>query len=135
MATITGKAGYVEWGTNDAEVEFTEANEWSLDYSLESIDATQFASAGVTAKSAIIGLADWTVTVTSDVSDTVTPFSPSTTAASLLLYYDATHHFDSAATGAYLTGLSFTTPVGGKLTVIYTFQGTEGITSLWTTGG
>ena len=132
MATITGKLACVKFGTNASESELTEANEWSLDYNYDSVDVTQFSSSGVTAKSYIIGLADWTATVTADFDDAATPTAPSTTAASLLLYYDDDYWFDSGATGAYLTGLSITTPVAGKVSITYSFQGTGAITSLWT---
>ena len=131
MATITGKTGYVKFGTDTSESELTEASEWSIDYSIESIETTEFSSSGVTAKSYIMGLADWTATVTSDFDDAATPTAPSTTAASLLLYYDDTHFFDSAGTGAYLTGLSITTPVAGKIAITYSFQGNGAIASLW----
>lgn len=133
MATITGKKGHVKWGIDGFEIENQQVNEWSLDYGYEEVDTTQFSASGVTAKSHILGLADWTASITSNYSDLYTPLSPSATARSLLLYYDTTHYFESGSTGAYLTGYTITTPVAGKITVTYTFQGSGAITSLWTT--
>ena len=121
MATITGQNGVVKFGTDASETELTEAYEWSLDTKCDVHDMTTFSSSGVTAKTYVAGLKDFTATVNAYAEDE----APQTlgTKASLLLYTDGTDYWDTGGATALLSAVSTGVPIDGKATVVYTFVG------------
>ena len=116
MAHVAGKAGQVDTGSAVSGIK-----SWTLDYTVDMLETTDFADAGV--KSFIAGGSGW--------SGSFEGFKegvPQTIGASITLKL-----YEVAAgalwTGsAFITGISASAAIDGIVSYSYTFQGTSTLT-------
>ena len=116
MAHVAGKAGQVDTGSAVSGIK-----SWTLDYTVDMLETTDFADAGV--KTFVAGGSGWSGTF-EGYKDGV----PQTIGASITL------KLYEVAAGAYWTGAAFITGVSssaatdGIVSYSYTFQGTGALT-------
>jgi len=115
MAHLAGKSGYVDTGSAVAGLK-----SWTLDYTTDALETTDFADAGV--KSYITGGSGWTAT-----AEGYKEGAPQTQGASvtLKLYESATCYWSGTA---LVTQTSAGAAHDGVVTVSYSFQGTGALT-------
>ena len=120
MAHLSGKAGYVDTGTAVSGIK-----SWTLDYTSDALETTDFADAGV--KSYIVGGKGWSGSfegykegveqiLTADAASPVT----------LKLYEDATYYWTGSA---IITGVHSSASHDGIVSVSYDFVGIAGLTA------
>jgi len=112
VAHLAGKSGYVDTGTAVAGIK-----SWTLDYSSDALETTDFADAGV--KSYIIGGSGW-----SGSFEGFKEGAPQTLAGAsvtLKLYESATAYWSGSA---FLTGVHPSVGHDGVVSYSYDFQGT-----------
>ena len=115
---ISGKAGQV-----DAASEVLGVKSWTLDYTVDVLDATDFDDAGVRAY--IVGCSSWSGSF-EGFKDT-TPLPIAGAAVTIKLYESqAANQFWTGS--AYITGIHANTSHDGIVTYSYDFQGTAGLT-------
>jgi len=119
MAHLAGKAGYVSTGTAVSGIK-----SWSLDYTSDALEATDFADLGI--KSYIVGGRGWSGSFEGYKEGieqilTVIASSPVT----LSLYEDATYYWTGSA---IITGVHSSTSHDGIVSVSYDFVGIAGLT-------
>ncbi len=118
MAHISGKAGQV-----DAASAVTGIKSWTLDYTADTLETTDFADVGV--KTYIIGGSGWSGSF-EGFKDT-TPLPLAGAAVTLKLYESQTaNQFWTGS--AFLTGIHVNTSSDGIVTYSYDFQGTAALT-------
>jgi len=119
MAHLSGKTGYVYTAAAVSGIK-----SWTLDYTSDALETTDFADAGV--KSYIVGGRGWSGSfegykegveqiLTADAASPVT----------LKLYEDATYFWGG---NAIITGVHSSTPHDGMVSVSYDFVGIAGLT-------
>ena len=119
MAHLSGKAGKVDTGTAVAGIK-----SWTLDYTSDAIESTDFAAAGI--KEYIVGGKGWSGTfegykegvaqiLTADAASPIT----------LKLYEDATYFWTGSA---IITGVHATTSHDGIVSYSYDYVGVLGLT-------
>ena len=115
---ISGKAGQV-----DAASEVLGVKSWTLDYTADTLDATDFDDAGV--KAYIVGGSGWSGSF-EGYKDT-TPLPLAGAAVTVKLYESQTaNQFWSGS--AFITGIHINTSYDGVVTYGYDFQGTGALT-------
>ncbi len=121
MAHIHGKGGDL---AIDGGASTTGARNWTLDYTGDPVDVTDYANAGV--KAFIAGQTGWTGSF-EVVKDGAPPHSMN---ASVTFDFEEIQDDASATwTGAsIITGISVTTPIDGAVSYSYTIQGTGVLT-------
>ena len=118
MAHISGKAGQV-----DAASQVTGIKSWTLDYTADTLETTDFADVGV--KTYVIGGSGWSGSF-EGFKDT-TPLPLAGAAVTLKLYESQTaNQFWTGS--AFLTGIHVNTSSDGIVTYSYDFQGTAALT-------
>ncbi len=116
MAHVAGKAGYVSTGSTVAGIK-----SWTIDYTVETLETTDFADAGV--KSYLVGCSGWSGTF-----EGYKDGAPQTLAGSsitLRLYEDNNYLWTGTA---FITGVHATTSHDGIVSYSYDFQGTGALT-------
>jgi predicted secreted protein len=118
MAHILGKLGQV-----DAAAEVTGIKSWTLDYTQDLVDVTDFDDAGV--KTYIVGSSNWSGTF--EGYKDATPLGLSAAPIALKLYESQTlNQFWSG--NAYITGVHANVAHDGVVTYSYDYQGTGVLT-------
>jgi len=118
MSHYSGSAGQV-----DAASEVTGIKSWTLDYTVDVLETTDFDDAGV--KSYVVGCSGWSGTF-EGLKDGV-PLGLAGTAVNIAL--KETQTSTQKWTGsAFITGVSANTSNDGVVTYSYTFQGTGALT-------
>ncbi len=125
MTKFSGAKGYVGASTAIAGI-----NQWSMDYTVDMIETTDFSVAGVAAY--IPGINRWSGTF-SGFKDGAPKALGTTTAVDLWLLESATAAIASSETkvwkgSAYISGIHPTTNFDGIVSYAYDFQGTASIT-------
>jgi len=119
MAKIAGLSGYVGVSTAVAGI-----NQWSLDYTADMLETTDFSASGVAAY--IPGVSRWSGTF-SGYKDGAPQGLGVTAAVSLVLAESAST--DQRWSGlAYISGIHPTTNFDGVVGYAYDFQGTASLT-------
>jgi predicted secreted protein len=119
MAHRAGKAGQVDVGS-----EVTGIKSWSLDYTVDMLDTTDFGDSGV--RNFIAGCSSWSGTFEGYKDGT--PEDLTTGAAITLKLYE-TQEADEFWTGdAYITAAHPTASFDGIVSYSYNFQGTGALT-------
>jgi len=117
---ISGKAGQV-----DAASEVLGIKSWTLDYTVDTLDSTDFDDAGV--KAYIVGCSGWSGSFEGYKEGGVTPLTLAGAAVNLALKESQTD--TQKWTGsAYITGIHVNTSHDGIVTYSYDFQGTGAMT-------
>ena len=119
MAHLAGKAGYVDTGSAVSGIK-----SWTLDYTSDALETTDFADAGV--KSYIVGGKGWSGSFEgykegAEQILTASAASPVT----LKLYEDATYFWTGSA---IITGVHSSAAHDGVVSVSYDFVGVAGLT-------
>jgi len=119
MAHLAGKAGYVDTGSAVAGIK-----SWTLDYTSDALETTDFADAGV--KSYIVGGKGWSGSFEGYKEGqeqilTASAASPIT----LSLYESATAYWTGSA---IITGVHSSTSHDGIVSVAYDYVGVAGLT-------
>ncbi len=116
MAKLAGKAGFVDTVGSGAAGAVLGIKSWTLDYTTDALETTDFSVAGVRAY--IVGCSGW-----SGSFEGYKDAAPQTQGASLTLrlYENATCYWYGTA---LLTGTHPSTSFDGVVTVSYDFQGT-----------
>lgn len=119
---ISGKAGQV-----DAASEVLGIKSWTLDYTVDTLDATDFDDAGIRAY--IVGCSGWSGSFEGykDAANSppVLPLAGSTVQLKLYESQTASQFWTGLA---YITGIHVNTSHDGIVTYSYDFQGTAGLT-------
>ena len=115
MAHLSGKAGYVDIGGQISGIK-----SWTLDYTSDALETTDFADTGV--KSYIIGGSGWSGSFEGYKEGAAQALAGA--AITLKLYESATAYWSSAASGAFITGVHPSVSHDGIVSVSYDFQGT-----------
>ena len=116
MAAISGKGGSISFTGVTVEVK-----NWTLDASVDMLEATSFSDAGVERN--VVGIARWTATCVSNYDDTNT--ADLGDSASLTLTTTGAENWDGTA---ILSSLPVTTDVQGIIETTYTFTGNGALT-------
>lgn len=126
FGAITGQAGNVKIGTTAV----AEIDNWKLNISAEMLESTDFDSDGW--KEFIAGLKEWSGSFSGnwDMTDTAGQLAMqggliAGTLITLRLDVDGTHYYSGSA---FIKSGGIETPVGGKVTVSFDFQGTGALT-------
>ena len=118
MAHLSGKAGYVQSPNTVAGIK-----SWTLDYTVDTLDATDFDDAGVRAY--IVGCSGWSGSF-EGFKDT-TPLPLAGAAVTVKLYESQTaNQFWTGS--AFVTGIHINSSHDGIVTYSYDFQGTGALT-------
>ena len=115
MAT-SGKNGYVDTGSAVAGIK-----SWSIDYTSDALESTDFASAGV--REYIIGCSGWSGSFEGYKEGA--PQGLAGASITLGLYEDDTYLWTGTA---WITGVHANTSFDGIVSYTYDFQGTAGLT-------
>jgi len=119
MASITGKDGYVlKQVPGGALTLVAGIKEWSVDYSVDMIDTTSFAVAGVTHKSTMPVLMASTGSFSGNHTDEDTGCDLGTSYYVILSAHSGRAYYGSA----YITNKSPSVTVDGEATMTYSFQ-------------
>lgn len=119
MAHISGKAGQV-----DAAAQVTGIKSWSLDYTADTLETTDFADAGV--KTYVVGGSGWSGSFEGFKDGAPLPVGGD--AVTIKLYESqAANQFWTGS--AFITGISVNVAQDGVVTYSYTFQGTGALTA------
>jgi len=116
MAHLSGKAGYVDTGSTVAGIK-----SWTLDYTSDALETTDFGDAGV--KSYIVGCSGWSGTF-EGYKDGV-PQSLAGASVTLKLYEDNTYFWTGTA---FITGVHANTAHDGIVSYSYDYQGSGALT-------
>ena len=118
MAHLAGKAGQV-----DAASEVTGVKSWTLDYTADTLETTDFADAGV--KSYIIGGTGWSGSFEGLKDGAPLALAGASVAIALKESQTATQKWTGSA---FITGIHASTASDGIVTYGYDFQGTGALT-------
>jgi predicted secreted protein len=116
MAHVAGKAGYVDTGSAVSGIK-----SWTLDYTSDALETTDFADAGV--KSYIIGGSGWSGSFEGYKDGA--PQGLAGASVTLSLYEDNTYLWTGTA---FITGVHATTSHDGIVSYSYDFRGTGALT-------
>ena len=118
MAHVAGKAGQV-----DAASEVAGIKSWTLDYTADTLETTDFADVGV--KTYVIGGSGWSGSFEGFKDGAPLPIAGA--AVTIKLYESQTaNQFWTGS--AFITGISVNTSHDGIVTYSYSFQGTGALT-------
>ena len=117
MSKVAGTKGYVNTASVVAGI-----NQWSLDYTVDMLETTDFAASGVA--SYIPGVSRWSGTF-SGYKDGV-PQTLGTSSITLVLGEDAATNWQGSA---HISGVHPTTNFDGVVSYAYDFQGTGALTT------
>jgi predicted secreted protein len=117
MAHSAGKSGQVDTGSAVSGIK-----SWTLDYTADTIESTDFADAGV--KTYVVGGSGWSGTFEGYKDGTPQTIGASIT---LKLYEVAAGPYWTGT--AFITGVSASTANDGIVSYSYTFQGTGALTA------
>ena len=122
MAKITGKNAKVLHNST----EIAEAKEWSLDWTVDSVDVTSFISTGgqSNAKDYLVGLTDWSGSITCVIDSGGIDLTLGTS-YQIKFYVDGSHYFDSGAAGCFVSGISPSVAKSGDAALTFNIQGTS----------
>lgn len=118
MAHISGKAGQV-----DAASEVTGVKSWTLDYTADTLETTDFADAGV--KTYAIGGSGWSGSFEGLKDGAPLALAGASVALKLKESQTSTQWWTGSA---FITGISINTSSDGIVTYGYNFQGTGVLT-------
>ena len=118
MAHLAGKAGQV-----DAASEVTGVKSWTLDYTADTLETTDFADAGV--KSYIIGGSGWSGSFEGLKDGAPLALAGASVAIALKESQTATQKWTGSA---FIMGIHASTSADGIVTYSYDFQGTGALT-------
>lgn len=119
MAHLSGKAGYVDTGSAVSGIK-----SWTLDYTSDALETTDFADAGI--KSYIVGGKGWSGTFEGYKEGAAQILTASAASpVTLKLYEDATYFWTGSA---IITGVHATTSHDGIVSYSYDFTGVAGLT-------
>jgi len=128
MAHLAGKGGQVMATGAGSATETAGIKSWTLDYTVDVLETTDFADAGV--KTYVMGCSGWSGTF--EGLKEGAPVWPSDTAITLTLEESSTGTQQWIGS-AFITGCSATTAMDGIVSYSYTFQGTGVISTKPTT--
>jgi len=120
MAHLAGKSGYVDTGSAVSGIK-----SWTIDYTSDALETTDFADAGV--KSYIVGGKGWSGSFEGykeGVEQILTASAASPVA--LKLYEDATYYWSGSA---IITGVHSSAAHDGVVSVSYDFVGVAALTA------
>jgi predicted secreted protein len=118
MAKISGKAGQV-----DAASEVTGIKSWTLDYTIDTLDTTDFDDAGV--RTYIVGCSSWSGSFEGYKDGTPLPLAGDAVTIKLYESQTASQFWTGSA---FITGIHTNTSHDGIVTYAYDFQGTGALT-------
>ena len=118
MAHISGKAGQV-----DAAAEVTGVKSWTLDYTADTLESTDFADAGV--KTYVVGGSGWSGSFEGLKDGAPLALAGASVAIALKETQTATQKWTGSA---FITGIHASTSADGIVTYAYDFQGTGALT-------
>ena len=119
MGAMNGYGGNVTFATGYV----TNVKSWSMDYTGETLDTTDFSSTG--ARSFIAGLTQWNGQYVCNLDDTTTLIAPGAAAAAGTFLADSNRKFSGSI---IVTGLSFGAAADGLPEVTVSYQGTGALT-------
>jgi len=114
MAHYSGSAGQV-----DAAAEVTGIKSWTLDYTVDILDVTDFDDAGV--KAYVVGCSGWSGSFEGYKDGAPLPLAGAAVSLALKETQTATQKWTGSA---YITGMHINTSHDGIVTYSYDFQGT-----------
>jgi len=123
MAVIAGYNGKVDWGTVISDANYNVVS-WSLDYTTDTVDTTDFTSTGWKAFTATLKTWAGSVDTFVDASNPLTIADVGTSATIELYLSDALYYHGSAI----CTGIHPSVGVEGVETQTIDFQGTGALT-------
>ena len=118
MAHYSGKAGQV-----DAAAAVTGVKSWSLDYTADTLETTDFADAGV--KTYVVGGSGWSGSFEGLKDGAPLALAGASVAIALKETQTATQKWTGSA---FITGIHANTSADGIVTYAYDFQGTGALT-------
>jgi predicted secreted protein len=129
MAAETGKSAKVLYGAGMVQ----DLDAWDLSFDTDMYETTQFTTGTVQSREFIPGLSTWTANVSGNADETSTGLDDLRTAAlanttgTLLLYISKTEGASYTGT-TYISNLSVSAPIDGKVDLGFAFQGTSTLT-------
>ena len=118
MAHIAGTAGQVDAASN-----VTGIKSWTLDYTVDTLESTDFADVGV--KTYLIGGSGWSGSFEGFKDGAPLPLAGAAVSIALKESQTATQKWTGSA---FITGMSINTSMDGIVTYSYTYQGTGALT-------
>ena len=129
MPAETGKSAKVLWAAGFVE----DLDAWDVSFDTDMYETTQFTTGTVQSREHIPGLSTWTANVSGNADETSTGLDDLRTAAlantsgTILLYISKTE--GASYTGAtFISNLSVSAPIDGKVDLGFAFQGTGTLT-------
>ena len=120
MAHVAGRAGQV-----DAAAEVTGIKNWTIDYTVDTVEVTDFADSGVATY--LPTISRWSGTF-DGLKDGV-PLTLGTSATAITIKLYETQTASQFWTGdCFITGITSNTSFDGAVTYAYTYQGTAALT-------
>ena len=129
MAAETGKSAKVMYGAGDV----VNLDAWDLSFDTDMYETTDFSTGTVQSRDFIPGLSTWTANVSGNADEASTGLDDIRTAAlanttgTLLLYISKTEGASYTGT-TYISNLSVSAPIDGKVALGFAFQGTGTLT-------
>ena len=124
MTHYAGNAGNVAIGA-DAGTNQTGIKSWTLDYTVSTVDTTDFANAGV--RNILPSVSQWSGTFEGYKDGIAIVLGTSTTAVNLVLKETATTS-QRWSGSAYITGVHASVAYDGTVSYSYDFEGTDALT-------
>lgn len=127
MAHLAGRGGNVSIGAG-AGTEITGVKSWTLDYTVDMLDTTDFADGGTTPypRTFLPGLSSWSGTF--DVVKGSAPQALGVSSTPINLNLEEVDNTTYWRGSAFITGIHASTAVDGLVTYTYDFQGTGELT-------
>ena len=129
MAAETGKSAKVLYGGGMVQ----DLDAWDLSFDTDMYETTQFTTGTVQSREFIPGLSTWTANVSGNADETSTGLDDlraaalANTTGVLLLYISKTE--GASYTGnTFISNLSVSAPIDGKVDLSHSFQGTSTLT-------
>lgn len=134
MPVVTGQSAKVEYAGGF----ISQLDSWELPFDNDMYETTQFSTGTVQSREFIPGLATWTATVSGNFEAASTGLTDLRNAAlnqstgTILLYIDKTggEHYTGAT---YISNMTVSAPIDGKVATSHTFQGTGTLSFATTT--
>ena len=129
MAAETGKSAKVLYGGGMVQ----DLDAWDLSFDTDMYETTQFTTGTVQSREFIPGLSTWTANVSGNADETSTGLDDLRTAAlanstgTILLYISKTEGASYTGT-TYISNMSVSAPIDGKVDLGFAFQGTSTLT-------
>lgn len=129
MAAETGKSAKVLYGAGFVE----DLDSWDLSFDTDMYETTQFTTGTVQSREFIPGLSTWTANVSGNADETSTGLDDlraaalANTSGTILLYISKTE--GASYTGnTFISNMSVSAPIDGKVDLGFAFQGTATLT-------